>query len=107
MLTIVRLLTPEPRPPDGPDDDAIQAAHLAHLNGLRDQGIVLLNGPVRDSGDPRFRGMTVYSVPLEEARAHAESDPAVRAGWFDVEATTWWLPSIPTVLGDRVDFELG
>ena len=34
VLTVVRLMTPDPRPPDGPDDDRIQAEHLAYLRGL-------------------------------------------------------------------------
>ena len=34
------------------------------------------------------------------------ADPAVQAGWFDVVLDTWWLPAIPTTLGDRVDFEI-
>jgi uncharacterized protein YciI len=106
LLTIVRLLTAVTPRQEGPHDAAIQAGHLAHLVGLRDRGIVLLNGPARDSDDPRFRGMTIYSVPMDEARAHALADPAVRAGWFEVEATTWWLPTSPTMIGDRVDLEL-
>lgn len=105
MLTVVRLKTAAAPPPEDNDDEAIQAAHLAYLGDLRDRGIVLLNGPMRGSDDPLFRGMTVYSVPEPEARALANADPAVQAGWFDVEASTWWLPSVPTVLGDRVDVE--
>jgi hypothetical protein len=30
----------------------------------------------------------------------------VRAGWFDVVVDSWWLPSIPVTLGDRVDLEI-
>lgn len=30
-------------------------------------------------------------VGVEEARLHAAEDPAVRAGWLDPEALTWWF----------------
>ena len=46
-LSVVRLCTPADPPPDGPDDDAIQAAHLAYLGSLQERGIVAINGPVR------------------------------------------------------------
>ena len=45
VLTVVRLVTPDPRPPDGPDDDRIQAEHLAYLRGLGDEGKIAVNGP--------------------------------------------------------------
>jgi uncharacterized protein YciI len=106
-LTLVQLRTPEPRPPGSPDDDRIQAEHLAYLAGLRDRGVLALNGPVRgpDSAG-RLRGLSVYLVDIDEARALAEADPAVRAGWFDVVVDSWWIPSVPVTVGDRVDFEL-
>ena len=105
-LTIVQLRSPEVIPPDSPDDDRIQAEHLAYLGGLREQGIIALNGPVRFKDSPNFRGMTIYTVDVEEARAYAENDPAVKAGWFEVVVDGWWLPVIPVTLGDRVDIEV-
>ena len=104
-LTIVHLMTPATRPPDGPDDDRIQAEHLAYLGGLRERGLVALNGPIRGGDTTGFRGMTVYTVDAHEARALAEADPAVRAGWLDVVVDTWWIPSVPVTVGDRVDVD--
>lgn len=106
-MTIVQLRTPDSRPSDTADDDRIQGEHLAYLAGLRDQGVLALNGPVRgpDSAG-QLRGLSIYVVDVDEARALAEADPAVRAGWFDVVVDSWWLPSIPVTLGDRVDFEI-
>jgi len=93
-------------PPDSHQDREIQVAHIRYLSGLRSQGIVLLNGPVTKIDDPRFRGLTIYSVAPDEARGYAMEDPAVKAGWFEVEVNGWRLPSIPTTLGDRVDSEI-
>lgn len=106
VLTIVRLKAPLEPVPDTPEDDAIQAAHIAYLTDLRDKGIVLLNGPVRRADDPRFLGMTIYSVGIDEARQYAMNDPGSKAGWFEIEADTWWLPSVPIMMGDRVDLEI-
>lgn len=105
-LTIVRLCTPVVAPPESPDDARIQAEHLAYLGGLRERGIIALNGPVRGGDTPGFRGLTIYTVDVDEARALALEDPAVQAGWLEVAADRWLLPSIPVTLGDRVDIEL-
>ena len=105
-LTIVRLRSPQTPVPDTPDDERIHLAHLAYLGGLRDQGVVLLNGPVRRVDDPRFRGMTIYAVPVDEARRLALEDPAVRAGWFEPHVDGWLLPAVPVTLGTTVDLEM-
>ena len=75
VLTVVRLTTPDPRPPDGPDDDRIQGEHLAYLRGLAEQGKIALNGPIRAVDSPDWRGLTVYTVDVDEARALASADP--------------------------------
>ena len=107
VLTVVRLMTPDPRPPDGPDDDRIQAEHLAYLRGLTEQGKIALNGPIRAQDSPDWRGLTVYLVDSDEARALATADPAVQAGWFDVTVDPWWLPAREVTLGNRVDLTVG
>lgn len=105
-LSIVQLRSPDVVPPDSADDDRIQAEHFAYLGGLRDRGIVALNGPVRFKDSPSFRGMTIYTVDVDEARAYALADPAVKAGWFEVVVDIWWLPTFPVTLGNRVDIEV-
>ena len=106
QLTIVRLRTPETPAPDTPDDDRIQDEHIAYLHSLQDRGLVLVNGPVRRADDPRFRGMTIYSVSADEARKLALEDPAVRAGWFEPHVDGWLIPAVPVTLGTTVDFEM-
>ena len=107
VLSVVRLMNHDPRPPDGPDDDRIQAEHLAYLRGLAEQGKVALNGPIRALDTSAWRGLTVYLVGPDEARALAEADPAVRAGWLDVVVDRWWIPAIEVTLGNRVDLTIG
>lgn len=105
-LSVVRLRTPAEPPPDGPDDERIQVAHLAYLRGLQEQGLVAVNGPVRAVDTEGWRGLTIYTVDVEEARELAEQDPAVRAGWLDVVVDRWLVPAVPRTLGDRVDLTL-
>lgn len=105
-LTIVRLVSPAVPVPDTPEDDQIQAAHIRYLTGLVDQGKILANGPVRRHDDQKIRGLSLYSVDLEEAMALAKEDPAVKAGWFELVCDTWLIPARPATIGDRVDLEI-
>jgi uncharacterized protein YciI len=106
VLTIVRLLVPDKPAPDTPEDDKIQAAHLAYLGSLMERGIIIVNGPVRKHDDPKFLGMSIYRVGLEEAKRLAMDDPGAKAGWFEPHADTWLVPSNPVTLGDQMDLEV-
>ncbi len=106
VLTVVRLMTPDPRPPDGPDDDRIQAEHIAYLRGLASRARSRSTGRSGRSTRPSWRGLTVYLVDVDEARALANADPAVQAGWFDVVVDPWWIPAREVTLGNRVDLTL-
>jgi uncharacterized protein YciI len=105
-LSVVHLVSPASVPPDSPDDERIQREHVSYLAGLRDRGIVALNGPVKFRDSPKLRGLTVYTVDVEEARDLALKDPAVKAGWFEVVVDCWWLPAVPVTLGERPDIEI-
>jgi uncharacterized protein YciI len=106
MLTVVRLVTPPDPPPDSPEDDAIQAAHIRFLMRLSEDGTILAGGPVRRRDDPILRGMCLHRVGADDARRIARDDPAVRAGWFDVVVDEWLFPAMPKTIGDRTDLEL-
>ena len=68
----------------------LQERHLAHLAAMKERGALLVAGPFGDQPDESLRGICVYGVPLEEARALAEADPSVRAGRLAVEVMTWY-----------------
>lgn len=105
-LTVVRLVSAPNPPPDSPEDAAIQAAHIRYLTGLVEQGTILVNGPVKRVDSEDVRGMSLYLVGAEEARALAEADPAVRAGWFRIVVDEWLVPVRPRQIADRSDLEL-
>jgi hypothetical protein len=50
-------------------------------------GKLVLNGPTLTDHD--ILGVSIYAVDLEEARALAEADPKVMAGYLTVEAIAW------------------
>ena len=79
-------------PPDlvDTDLDALQQAHLDYLMGLRDKGVLALNGPLRDQPDQTMRGLSFYrTATAAEARRHAVADPMVRAGWLTFDLMTF------------------
>jgi uncharacterized protein YciI len=72
--------------------DEIQQQHLAHLDAMREQGAMIVAGPFADQEDESLRGMCLYRTGLEETRALAERDPAVRAGRLAVDVLSWYHP---------------
>jgi uncharacterized protein YciI len=68
----------------------IQEAHMAHLNASAKAGTLVIAGPLGDNGD--IRGVLVYrTATIEEAKAVAAADPAVKAGRLGVEMHTWYV----------------
>ncbi|MGA8890682.1 MAG: YciI family protein [Anaeromyxobacteraceae bacterium] len=77
-----------------PDDEAqaLQKAHIGHLEAMGAAGKMVVAGPFGDQTNPDYRGICVYRVgSVAEAKALAEQDPAVRAGQMRVEAMTWYF----------------
>ena len=106
-LTVVRLVTAPNPPPDGPDDDAIQDAHVRYLRKLNREGIILVNGPFKRIDDTEIRGMGLWLVSPEEARRLIAEDPAVKAGWFTPKIDEWIFPAdVPKTIADRHDLEI-
>jgi uncharacterized protein YciI len=75
-----------------PAAEALQKQHIAHLEAMGQAGKMLIAGPLADQPDPTLRGVCLYRVgSVDEARALAEQDPAVKAGRLRVEAMAWWV----------------
>jgi uncharacterized protein YciI len=77
---------PAPRD-DEARNERLQQEYLQHLTKLQMLGKLVLNGPTLI--EHAILGVSVYAVELEEARALAEADPKVRAGYLTVEAIPW------------------
>ena len=73
-----------------PERAELQKQHLAHLTKMGKEGKLVIAGPLLDDGT--IRGLLVYKVgSIEEARACAEADPAVKAGRLKVEMHPWMV----------------
>jgi uncharacterized protein YciI len=84
------------RPADAPDLsdselDALQARHLAYRAELRQQGVVVANGPFLEQSDEPYRGMSVFACDVEEAARLSDGDPSVRAGRLAYDVMQWWV----------------
>jgi uncharacterized protein len=76
-------------PGSTPELEKLQAAHLAHIGKMAESGKLIIAGPFSDGGE--LRGMFIFRVDtLEEARALAEQDPAVKAGRLVLEWHPWF-----------------
>ena len=72
-----------------PETERIQKGHMAHIREMGASGKLILAGPFMDDGN--LRGMFVFRVAnMEEAKALAEADPAVKAGRLVVEMHPWF-----------------
>jgi len=71
-----------------PETDKLQAAHMANINAMAKTGKLVIAGPFENGGD--YAGVFVFKVgSLDEAKALAESDPAIRAGRLVADVHTW------------------
>lgn len=92
--TVVFIMrAPEPPPIGHEELDALFVQHLTYLRDLQRRGLILANGPLDEQSDPRFRGISIYRLPLGEALPLANADPMVRAGRFVIEAAQWRTPA--------------
>jgi len=74
----------------GKSDPDLMKQRLAHLRRMWAAGKMVVAGPLLDEGNTR--GLCVYKVgSLEEARALASGDPAVKAGRLAVEVHPWMV----------------
>ncbi len=75
------------------ESEKLQQKHLRYLFKLRDDGILILNGPVTD--ETSLRGIGIFNCTDKEiAKRLLDADPAVKAGRLIYEVYSWFgLPS--------------
>ena len=78
-------------PEKTPQTEAIQKAHMDNINRLAETKKLVVAGPFGDNGT--LRGIFVFKVgSLAEAKALAETDPAVQAGRLALDIHPWLIP---------------
>ena len=80
--------------------EELRRSHLQNILRLTKEGKLLVAGPFLD--DQELRGIFIFNVEnIDEARAIAETDPAVRAGSLVLELHPWYasaaLMEIPKI----------
>jgi uncharacterized protein YciI len=88
--------------------NALQSRHLAYRAKLREEGVVVANGPLGEQSDPSLRGLSILSCDLDEARRLTDLDPSVQAGRLTYDVFEWWVaagtlafPGTSTPVGER------
>lgn len=74
-----------------PETNALQAAHMAHIQSMAASGKLVIAGPFTKA--PPYAGVFVFKVDtLEEAKSLAEADPTVKAGRLAIDVHPWSVP---------------
>ena len=68
----------------------MQDAHLSYLADLHASGSLLAAGPI---DHPKYRGLSIMTVGVEEARELKAQDEAARAGVLTPEILSWMVPA--------------
>jgi len=71
--------------------EKIQAGHMANIGKMAQTGKLVAAGPMMDDGD--LRGIFLFkAASLDEARAMAAEDPAIKAGRLKMDLFAWMGP---------------
>lgn len=71
--------------------EKIQAGHMANINKMAAMSKLMAAGPMGDNGD--LRGIFLFkTASLDEAKALAAEDPAIKAGRLRMDIFTWMGP---------------
>lgn len=78
-------------PEKTPATEELQKAHIANIVRLAGMKKLVVAGPFGDDG--KLRGIFVFKVAsIDEARALAETDPAVKSGRLAIDLYPWMVP---------------
>lgn len=73
-----------------PEIEALQAAHLAHIDRMVQAGKLVAVGPIDDGSE--LRGIYIFrTASVEESNALTKTDPAVAAGRLTFELHPWMV----------------
>jgi uncharacterized protein YciI len=82
-------------PDETPEIDKLQEEHGANFRRLREEGKLVLNGPLLDSLElsGEIRGIGVLKAKsMAAAQEWINTDPMVKVGRLIIELHTWMVP---------------
>ena len=87
---VIVLLKPGPvKITDSVKRKEVFEGHMKNIERLANEGKLAIAGPFLGKGP--FSGIFIFSVStVEEAKALVDTDPAVKAGVFEMEAHLWY-----------------
>lgn len=69
----------------------LQAAHMANITRMAEEGSLIVAGPFYDNPGDDLRGIYIFNVStIEKARALTKTDPAIQAGSLVMELKLWY-----------------
>ncbi len=86
----VILKTGENKTTDNEELNQLFRGHMENIQRLVDEKKLIVAGPFGEN-DKTWRGLFILDVKtVEEAKALVQTDPAIKAGIFDVELVPWY-----------------
>lgn len=77
------------RATDPAERTRLQAAHMANIGRMADEGKLVVAGPFMDGGE--LRGIYVFAVEtVDEAKKLTETDPLIQSGGLVMELHPWF-----------------
>ena len=87
------------RSTDSTEAATLQAAHMANIKRMAEEGKLVMAGPF--AGDGELRGIYVFDVrSIAEAEALTNSDPAIQAGSLVMELKEWYGSAALMMMSD-------
>ena len=77
--------------PAGETSESLQKGHLANLNRLWQDGLLLASGPIGDKGE--LRGVLIFQEDRAAVERRVAEDPQVRAGRLRITLKPWMGPA--------------
>ena len=85
------MMRAEGRLPDGVTQPQLQKAHLANLDAMWKEGLLVASGPIADKGD--LRGIVIFRGDQRAAvETRVAEDPLVKAGFLEISMGPWLAP---------------
>ncbi|MBL4708008.1 MAG: hypothetical protein JKY48_06160 [Flavobacteriales bacterium] len=79
----------------------LQAAHIANIDRLAQEGKLLVAGPFLGGAKGKLRGIYIFDTPsIDSARKYTSTDPAIQYGSLSMRLVQWYGSAAITGIPD-------